>query len=305
MAYRVHFDPSPVYELILSFMIYSRRKWTRNLEIGSSWLKRVDDSVPPKFRTDAGRFDEQSFDYLFLLTFLSPCKSNIAEFLNWLDTQSPGRLYELTSPQSVDAMPNDMGERMQEAVRMLSRWNDIYFSQIDPLWLEVAKEDAKRRREEAEGGKLAAESIVEVATGGIVLEADQQLQDVVLAPAVHFRPLNTYAIYKTLGLILYPVDPPADADGPPPQLMRMTRALADESRIRILRFLAPAARSFTEVVAHTGLSKGTVHHHLVGLRAAGLIRTHINGEQQNQERFSIRPDGVSECTEFLRGYIGY
>lgn len=303
MSYRVHFDHSPVYELILSFMIYSRRKWTRNLDIGSSWLKYIDDSVSPKYRTDAGKYGEETFEYLYLLTHLSPKKSGVTEFLGWLGELSPGMLYELLSPQANGSLPNDLGDTMKEVVRLLTKWNDVYFNRVDPRWLTVAANDAARRQEDVE--RTNSMKLVEVATGGVILEPDERLTDIVLAPVLHFRPLNSYAIYNTLGLILYPVDPPADEDDPPVQLMRLTRALADESRIRILRFLAPSTRSFTEVVTHTGLSKGTVHHHMMALRAAGLIRTHINNEQPNQERFSIRPDGVSECTQFLREYIGY
>ncbi|WP_199615351.1 ArsR/SmtB family transcription factor [Paenibacillus alkalitolerans] len=304
MSYRVQFDHSPVYELIVSFMIYSRRKWTRNLDIGSSWLKYVDESVSPKFRTDAGKFDEITFEYLYLLIYLSPKKGGIAEFLEWLGEQTPGRLFELLSPQAPGPLPSDLGDTMQEAVRMLKKWDEAYFGRVDRGWLETAKADAVRRQAEAQ---TAAEptKLVEVATGGVVMEPDDRLKEMVLAPTVHFRPLNSYAIFKTLGMILYPVDPPADENNPPVQLMRLTRALADESRIRILRFLAPSPRSFTEVVSHTGLSKGTVHHHMMALRAAGLIRTHINNGQLHQERFSIRPDGVSECTGYLREYIGY
>ncbi|WP_274364409.1 ArsR/SmtB family transcription factor [Paenibacillus thermotolerans] len=302
MSFRVHFDHSPVYELILSFMIYSRRKWTRNLDIGSAWLKKVDEAASPKFRTDSGKFGEDTFEYLFLLTYVSPNSKEIPEFLQWLGAQSPGRLYELLSQQTAGSLPSDLGDTMQEAGRLLSTWNDIYFNGVNREWLAIARNDAAQRQ--AVQSVSDPLKLIEAATGGVVLEAEG-LIDIVLAPVVHFRPLNTYALYKTLGIILYPVDPPEHGDNPPVQLMRVTRALSDESRIRILRYLAPSPRSFTEVVAHTKLSKGTVHHHMMALRAAGLIRTHINRGQQSHERFSIRPDGVSEFTAFLREYAGF
>lgn len=302
MSFRVHFDHSPVYELILSFMIYSRRKWTRNLDIGNAWLKTVDETASPKFRTDSGKFGEDTFDYLFLLTYLSPDNKEIPKFLQWLEAQSPGQLYELLSSQTAGSLPSDLGETMEEAGRLLSLWNEMYFSRVDRQWLEIAGSDAAQRQ--ASHSVSDPMKLIEAATGGVVPEADGLL-DIVLAPVVHFRPLNTYALYKTLGIILYPVDPPEPGDNPPVQLMRVTRALSDESRIRILRYLAPAPRSFTEVVAHTKLSKGTIHHHMMALRAAGLIRTHINRGQQSHERFSIRPDGVSEFTALLRDYVGY
>jgi DNA-binding transcriptional ArsR family regulator len=299
MTYRVQFEYSPAYELLVSFMIYSRRKWTRNLDIGGAWLKDIDEVLGAKRKMESGSFNEESFDRLFLLAYLCPKKDSIPEFLDWLMELSPGQLYELLSPQTVGPLPTDMREDIDRAVSLLKAWADAYFGKLDPAWEEAVRADLQERH------ASTAEPIerLEQATGGFVLEPNERIQEAVLVPAVHFRPLNMYAIYKTLVIILYPVDPPADDDAPPTTLLRATRALSDESRLRILRFLAPSPRSFTEVVAHSGLSKGTVHHHLMALRAAGLIRTHLVGGQYNQERFSIRLDGVDECTSALRGYM--
>ncbi|MCI3927656.1 winged helix-turn-helix domain-containing protein [Paenibacillus sp. TRM 82003] len=300
MTYRIQFDYSPVYELLLSFMIYSRRKWTRNLDIGNAWLKQVDDSVGAQRRIDVADWNEATFDRLFLLAHLCPSKATITDFLDWLSDLSPGQLYELLSPQSIGSLPSDLGEDTERSVSYLKTWNEQYFSKLDPAWDEAARADLAARLEDREGDPLTR---LEQATGGVVLEPNGHIQDMVLVPALHFRPLNMYAIYRTLGIILYPVDPPSDPDAPPATLLRATRALSDESRLRILRFLAPETRSFTEVVAYTGLSKGTVHHHMMALRAAGLIRTHLMGDYGSQERFSIRLDGVDESTEALRQYM--
>lgn len=300
MTYRIQFEYSPVYELLLSFMIYSRRKWTRNLDIGNAWLKQADDTLGSRRRLDGSDWNEATFDRLFLLAHLCPKKESVTAFLSWLSDLSPGQLYELLSPQSVGSLPSDLGEDTERSVSYLIAWNEHYFRSVDPAWDEAARADLAMRLAESEGDPIVR---LEQATGGVVLEPNGRLQEMVLVPALHFRPLNMYAIYRTLGIILYPVDPPADPDDPPTTLLRAMRALSDESRLRILRFLAPETRSFTEVVAYTGLSKGTVHHHMMALRAAGLIRTHLMGDYGSQERFSIRLDGVDESNEALRQYM--
>ena len=56
--------------------------------------------------------------------------------------------------------------------------------------------------------------------------------------------------------------------------MRLFKALADATRVEILRLLA-AQRGPTcvcDVVAHFGLSQPTISHHLRVLREAGLVR---------------------------------
>ncbi|HZG58432.1 winged helix-turn-helix domain-containing protein [Paenibacillus sp.] len=300
MSYRVQFEYSPVYELLLSFMIYSRRKWTRNLDIGTAWLKETDDLFGAKRKAASAACTEDTFDRLFLLAYLCPDKEDVPRFLDWLSALSPGQLYELLSPQTLGSMPSDLGGDIERAVTLLRAWHELYFEAFNQGW------DATARASLADQTAAPAAdpvSQVELTTGGLVLEPNDRIQTITLVPAQHFRPLNLYAIYRSLVIILYPVDPPAEPDAPPTMLLRATRAMSDESRLRILRFLAPEARSFTEVVAYTGLSKGTVHHHMMALRAAGLIRTHLVGEQYQHERFSIRLDGVEECTESLRTYM--
>jgi DNA-binding transcriptional ArsR family regulator len=300
MTYRVQFDYSPVYELLLSYMIYSRRKWTRNLDIGNAWLKDIDEQLGSRHKLDSSTYNEAAFDRLFLLAYLCPNKENVPSFLDWLLDQTPGQLYELLSTQSVGPLPSDLGEDMERIVSLMRAFHDAYFCKLNPAWEEAARADYASRRKAEEGNPLTR---LEQATGGLVLEPNDKLTHMVLVPALHFRPLNMYAIYRTIGIILYPVDPPADPEAPPTTLLRATRALSDESRLRILRFMALSPRSFTEVVGHTGLSKGTVHHHMMALRAAGLIRTHLIGDQLSQERFSIRLDGVEECTSSLRDFM--
>jgi len=302
MAYRVLFEHSPAYELLLSFMIFSRRKWTRNLDIGTAWLKDADDAFGSRRKLDGASFNEETFDRLFLLAHVSPpsAKASADAFLDWLIDLSPGQLYELLSPQTLGSLPSDLGQDTERLVSFLRSWNQAYFAKLDPSWEAAARADLETRLAEASTDPITR---VELATGGLVFEPNARMEQVVLVPALHFRPLNLYSIYRNLAIILYPIDPPADPDAPPTMLLRATRALSDESRLRILRYLAQSPRSFTEVVAQTGLSKGTVHHHLMALRAAGLIRTHLTGGQYNQERFSIRLDGVEECTELIRGFM--
>lgn len=50
------------------------------------------------------------------------------------------------------------------------------------------------------------------------------------------------------------------------------RALADETRLAIVKLLRERAQSTTELAEQVGLAKGTVSHHLKVLESAGLIR---------------------------------
>ena len=80
--------------------------------------------------------------------------------------------------------------------------------------------------------------------------------------------------------------------------MRLTHALSDESRLRMLRFVADGPCTLTEVARFIGLSQPTVHHHLVQLRAAGLVRVHF--AVSGPSRYSLRPHALDlRSPEFI------
>jgi DNA-binding transcriptional ArsR family regulator len=84
-------------------------------------------------------------------------------------------------------------------------------------------------------------------------------------------------------------------------LRRLTHALSDESRLRMLRFLANGPATMTEVARFAGLSQPTVHHHLVQLRAAGLVRIHFT--LSSPTRYSLRPHALDVLAQQLGAYL--
>jgi ArsR family transcriptional regulator len=58
-----------------------------------------------------------------------------------------------------------------------------------------------------------------------------------------------------------------------PQLLQALRALADASRLRLVGLLAGRPMAVEELAAASGLSAGTVVHHLKRLEAAGLVES--------------------------------
>jgi ArsR family transcriptional regulator len=63
------------------------------------------------------------------------------------------------------------------------------------------------------------------------------------------------------------------------RLVTALRALADPTRLEILRLLAaqPGATCVCDVVDHFELGQPTISHHLKTLREAGLVRASRNG----------------------------
>ena len=93
------------------------------------------------------------------------------------------------------------------------------------------------------------------------------------------------------------VDQPEDLRA----LRTFHRALADVNRLRIVRRLAEAPATVTELIDHVGLSQPLVSHHLRRLREAGLVQTRRNGRETV---CSLRPEAFGEVAARERAILG-
>jgi hypothetical protein len=79
-------------------------------------------------------------------------------------------------------------------------------------------------------------------------------------------------------------------------LLRYLKALADESRLRILGILAAGERSVEDLAAMLKLRAPTVSHHLALLRAVDLVETRAEGTTRY---YLLRAQGLSAINRML------
>ena len=93
---------------------------------------------------------------------------------------------------------------------------------------------------------------------------------------------------------------PSDALTPPLALVRLHRALGDETRLRILKLLASRDLYLTEIAQQLDLSKPTIKHHMMQLRSAGLVTITDSGSVMYYTLRRNRLDDASaEIKQFL------
>ncbi|MNJ35768.1 hypothetical protein D3C77_305250 [compost metagenome] len=302
MAYNVKVDVSPIYELISSFLVFTTRKWVNNLDVGMEWLEDIGSRLnldAQQAFTAAAKFPFSDYDVLYAWAIDRPSR-NVAAFLDDLEKTANDILYH-SSKSYIPDMTTEEVERIRSSyIPLLRKWNALYFMDVAPQYSPLLEEDAAEKATLLH--KMDPEALVEYASGGIVLEPGLPIEQVVLVPSVHFRPINTYCFYSGALLIQYPIDiPELDEDEPPTCLLRLTRALANPERLRLLRYVANEPKSLQEMINNLNESEDKLMHHLMRLRVAGLLRVHL--VDAKTEKFTIRPDGAAELQMFLESYI--
>jgi DNA-binding transcriptional ArsR family regulator len=304
MNYEVKIDFCEAYELFSSFNAYTNKKSHKVLELGGSWVKNVREKLHPKFGEELKKLKSLDVWFDLLLLDCPANKRSTVDFLYWMDALSVGELYESMSrwvPEGSEAF-HDLEDWRNRMVHLFSLWNEDYFQHMDLSILTDLKKDAQEKQQLVE--KYSPIDVVEEVTNGLRIESMEGLKKVILVPQYHFRPLNLISKYRGLHIYYYPADTQSvEVDTPSHSLMRLTKSLADENRLRILRFLIAGDKSFTEIVQFIGLAKSTVHYHMVSLRSSGLVRVRLSTE--SGERYSLRQGALDKLRDHLAEYLGH
>ncbi|MFO7699149.1 MAG: winged helix-turn-helix domain-containing protein [Acidimicrobiia bacterium] len=185
-------------------------------------------------------------------------------------------------------------------VGVLRRVQDEAFSKIEEEFRPYLEADFRSKRSMQR--RVSPERLLEVATSGVNFSDEHARRPIVLMPTMVARPWVVVAARSDFFVLGYPVADEhleADGDAPPQWLVKLHRALGDERRLRVLRTLAQGDASLGELAETVDIAKSTLHHHLMLLRAAGLVRVQV-GEDK---RYSLRSDTFGDAAAMLDCYI--
>ena len=214
--------------------------------------------------------------------------------------------------EAVAAWPEDyrvaLGRLLDDPdgeLRALRRVLRAWRKRFEPIEARVARmeeRDVAERR--ADLGRLPLVDFVEQATGGVRWIPEPGTRRLYLSPSYFTRPYNYVFGGQDWHMFAYPLAESAlDGGGGavPAASIRLFKALGDESRLRILRFLASGDLYLTEIAERMGLSKPTVSHHLALLRAAGLVTI---TEAGSLTYYTLRRDRIAEAGVELTRLLG-
>ena len=186
-------------------------------------------------------------------------------------------------------------------LRILRAWA-APFATIEPRVTAILDRDHALRA--ADRGTLNNAELIERTTGGIRWLPEVGVRRVVLAPSYFNRPYNYLLAGDDWRFFGYPVADDAleaeDRLAPPPAVVRLHRALGDETRLRILKLLSGNDLYMTEIAQQLELSKPTISHHLALLRAAGLVTIVDEG---SVTYYSLRRDRIAAASTDLAQFL--
>ncbi|WP_179886140.1 ArsR/SmtB family transcription factor [Bacillus sp. es.036] len=235
----------------------------------------MEESLSPELKEAIASKENLFFeDLLVLFIEQFPYKHEIDSFFEWLGEMSAGELFERIASSLDDqrAIPTNLLAQRDRSLKLLKEWDKEYFQFHREGVLEQLTADAEIKRKMLE--EEAREKVILHASRFIV--ESETVQNVCLIPSLHIQPMAFLDHLKDKLYITYSVKNPNNERN---ELLRFTKALGDEKRLKILEFLSHGTHTFTDIVSEIGMAKGNIHHHLSILRGAGLVNIHIKDER--------------------------
>lgn len=210
----------------------------------------------------------------------------------------------------------------KEATKVLDWWaraeefGELYLNALRSYFQEFFAEEERRIRpdlqrsieqsqELAENLELA--ELIETLSQGVKLSIEPETSEIIFAPSYWITPLILYEqISEDRMIMLYGARPAGASLVPgevvPDALVRGLKALADPTRLKIIRYLSEEPLTPAALSRRLRLRPPTVIHHLQILRLAGLVLLDL--EEHGVRNYATRAEGLEDLfanfDEFLK-----
>lgn len=195
---------------------------------------------------------------------------------------------------------DDNGEGILSA---LECYYDSFFAEEEARIRPALERALARARGLAE--RLPQAALLEELSQGVRLADVWEGKELVVAPSFWATPLVILAKLADDRTLFMFGARPADAslipgETVPDALHQALKALADPTRLRILRYLSHEPLAPAELARRLRLRSPTVIHHLDALRLARLVIVTLEAEGK---RYAIRPDAIAAVCDLLQGFL--
>ncbi len=216
------------------------------------------------------------------------------------------RYAEDVRPTVASVLRDPEGARA-DVLRALRVWDEAVFANERPRILPLLQREATLL--ERQRADLSADRFLKAAMRGVEWQRPADFRRIIFAPSYFCRPAVFYHFWRGTLTFCMPVEAAvleaearsADPRAPGEETLRFFEALGDSTRLRILRLLAEREMYLTELSERLGLTKATTKHHMVRLRAAGLVTLY---DRDRMTYYALRPDVGGHAALLLDQYLG-
>lgn len=196
--------------------------------------------------------------------------------------------------------PAELGEGLLNA---LQAYQQAFFEEEEKRVAPVLKAGLERAQELAL--RMDTSALLTELTQGVQFNENILEKELIIAPAYWTTPLVMYRpLGETQMLILFGARPANMSDIPgelvPDDLLRKLKALADPTRLKILRYLSLEELTPSELARRLQLRAPTVTHHLSELRLAGLLNLRLQGQEK---RYTARQEALKNSFNSLQTFL--
>jgi DNA-binding transcriptional ArsR family regulator len=196
-----------------------------------------------------------------------------------------------------------------------AEFGEIFLNALQSYYQEFFAEEERRIRSalltSIEQAAKKAESLplpdlIEQLSQGVHLPIEAEINQIVFSPSYWISPLIVFGKVTVERMVLVYGARPADislvpGETIPDALLRALKALADPTRLRIMRYVSSEPMTVAQLSRKLRLRPPTVAHHMKQLRLAGMVYLSL---ETGGEKYTARTEMVeavlSNFKDFLR-----
>jgi DNA-binding transcriptional ArsR family regulator len=199
------------------------------------------------------------------------------------------------------ATAHETGERL---VRALQAYYQVFFAEEEKHVQPLLYQGLVQAQEQS--AKMSLTGLMDTLSQGVHLSLPADISEVIFIPSIWITPLVIIRRLQDNRLgFLFGARPAnvslVPGDVIPDGMLRVLKALADPTRLRMLRYLAEQTFTLAELSRKLRLRPPTVLHHLSILRLAGLV--HIVLQESGERRYSLRREGIPVTFDNLEQFL--
>jgi DNA-binding transcriptional ArsR family regulator len=234
-------------------------------------------------RGEWGQEDVRAISQMFVAMKEKPKEKEIVQVLGWA-----------TAPEA-------FGDAYLTA---LEHYREVFFAEEEARIAPVLEQAVERAQRQAE--LLPLPELLESLSQGIRFVQPVDKEELILVPVFWTTPLIIEEhITPGRQLFLWGARPPEMSLVPgevvPALMHQALKALADPTRLRILRYLAEEPLTPTDLAHRLRLRAPTVVHHLHTLRLARLV--YLTLEEGVERRYALRYEAVVDNLDTLKEFL--